>query len=82
LPDPHGVALLKLPPFVPHALPIPPSLGALHSLSGGAQHHSSVTIGNMAIHTQATDADGIMAHAHAAVARKFNVSQADSGVTQ
>lgn len=77
-----SIAPLKLQPFVPHALPIPPSLGALHSMAGGSSHSNSVTIGNMTVNTQATDANGIAAGMHAAVARKFNVSQADSGVTQ
>lgn len=84
LPSPTSVAPLTLPPFVPHALPIPPSLGALTMPGAGGAHHDdhSLTIGNMTVNTQATDANGVAAGMHAAVARKFNVSQADSGVTQ
>lgn len=39
-----------------------------------------VQIGSMTIHTQATDAMGIMADASRAVSRKFLVSQSDPGL--
>jgi hypothetical protein len=69
------------------ALPRPPS-GVYHptavtgSLIGGGGQNTHLTIGSMTVNTKATDAAGVAAGMHAAIRRKFDVTQADSGIVQ
>jgi len=48
--------------------------------AGQGSTQNAFHIGSISVNTQATDAQGVAASLNAAIQRKFNVSQADSGV--
>ena len=76
MPSLSGISLPALQFQSAGAMPVPPSA----SLLGPGGQSNSYAIGSISVNTKATDAAGIAADMNRAIQRKFDVTQADSGM--